>query len=464
MPFLSIDPLTGKLRESFPELDAAGLDAVLGQVGRAAVGWAETPVGVRCAALRRLAAGLRAEASRLATIAALEMGKPVRQGRAEIEKCAWVCEHYAEHAVPMLAPQRIETDAVRSYVRFEPLGAVLAIMPWNFPFWQVFRFAAPALAAGNVVLLKHAPNVPRCALEIERMAALAGVVEGGFQTLFVSTQVAGELIAHPVVKAVTFTGSTRAGAEIAARAGRALKKSVLELGGSDPFLLRGDADVVQVARAAAQARTQNAGQSCIAAKRFVVVHELADAFVEALRRELEGLRVGDPQQEDTDVGPLAREDLLHTLDAQVRRSIDGGAKLVTGGYRLPGSGFHYAPTLLDGVRPGMAVADEETFGPVAAVLRVKDDGEAVAVANQSVYGLGASVWSRNLDAAEALAARIESGSVFVNGMVKSDPRLPFGGVKQSGYGRELSVQGLHEFVNVKSVWVGRAEAQPSRGR
>src|SRR5271157_4717812 len=458
MPFLSIDPSSGKPHESFPELDSGGLDAALARANRVAGLWAETPLAERSAALRRLAAGLRAQAPRLATIAALEMGKPVRQGRAEVEKCAFACEHYAAHAAAMLAPETIETDAARSYVRFDPLGVVLAIMPWNFPFWQVFRFAAPALAAGNVALLKHAPNVPRCALEIERLVSLAGVGEGTLQALFVSTQVTGELIAHPVVKAVTFTGSTRAGADIAAKAGRALKKSVLELGGSDPFLVRADADVAAAARAATQARTQNAGQSCIAAKRFVVVHELADAFVEAFRRELEGLRVGDPQREDTDVGPLAREDLLLALDAQVRRSIEGGAKLVTGGHRLPGPGFFYAPTLLDGVTPGMPVADEETFGPVAAVMRVRDDAEGLSVANQSEYGLGASVWSRDTLAAEALAARIESGSVFVNGLVKSDPRLPFGGIKHSGYGRELSVQGLHEFVNVKTVWVGRADA------
>ncbi|HBZ71407.1 MAG TPA: succinate-semialdehyde dehydrogenase [Deltaproteobacteria bacterium] len=458
MPFRSIDPFRGELHESFPELDSHGLDLALAQAGRAAGLWAATPMAERALALRRLGTELRSQAPRLALLAALEMGKPVRQGRAEVEKCAWACDHYAVHAAAMLAPEAIETEAVRSYVRFDPLGVVLAIMPWNFPFWQVFRFAVPALAAGNVALLKHAPNVPRCALEIERLVSLAGVVEGGLQALFVSTQTTGELIAHPVVKAVTFTGSTRAGAEIAAQAGRALKKSVLELGGSDPFLVRADADIPAVARAATQARVQNAGQSCIAAKRFVVAHELADAFVEAFRRELEGLRVGDPQREETDVGPLAREDLLLTLDAQVRRSVDAGAKLVTGGRRLPGPGFFYAPTLLDGVAPGMPVADEETFGPVAAVMRVKDDEEAVAIANASEYGLGASVWSRDTHAAEALAARIESGSVFVNGMVKSDPRLPFGGIKHSGYGRELSVHGLREFVNVKTVWVGRPDA------
>ena len=306
MPFRSLDPARGELRESFPELDSRGLDAALARASRAAGLWAATSLAERSAALRRLGAELRLQAPRLALLAASEMGTPVRQGRAEVEKCAWACDHYAVHAAAMLAPEPIETEAARSYVRFDPLGVVLAIMPWNFPFWQVFRFAVPALAAGNVALLKHAPNVPRCALEIERLVSAAGVVEGGFQALFVSTEVTGQLIAHPVVKAVTFTGSTRAGAEIAAQAGRALKKSVLELGGSDPFLVRGDADIAIVARAATQARIQNAGQSCIAAKRFVVAHELADAFVEAFRRELEGLRVGDPQREETDLGPLAR--------------------------------------------------------------------------------------------------------------------------------------------------------------
>jgi len=458
MSFSSIDPSSGRLLESFPELDSRGLDAALRRARRGAERWGETPLAERSRALHRLAEVLRAEAPRLAQIAAREMGKPVRQGRAEVEKCASACAHYAENAAAMLAPEPIETDAARSYVRFDPLGVLLAIMPWNFPFWQVFRCAAPSLAAGNVVLLKHAPNVPRCALEIERTVSQAGFVEGALQALLVSTQVTGELIAHPVVQAVTFTGSTHAGADVAARAGRALKKSVLELGGSDPFIVRADADLAKAARAAIQARTQNSGQSCIAAKRFVVVHDLADAFVEAFRRGLEDLRVGDPQREDTNVGPLAREDLLLALDAQVRRSIDAGAKLVTGGHRLPGPGYFYAPTLLDEVAPGMPVADEETFGPVAAVFRVKDDTEAVSVANTSEYGLGASVWSRAPDAAEALARKIESGSVFVNGMVKSDPRLPFGGIKHSGYGRELSVHGLREFVNLKTVWVGRDEA------
>jgi succinate-semialdehyde dehydrogenase/glutarate-semialdehyde dehydrogenase len=457
MPFLSIDPSTGTLRESLPELDPEALQAVLVRASRAAARWAVTPLAERGAALRRVAEVLRAEAPRLATLAALEMGKPVRQGRAEIEKCAWVCEHYALHAPALLAPEAIETDAARSYVRFDPLGVVLAIMPWNYPFWQVFRFAAAALAAGNVILLKHAPNVPRCALEIERLISQAGVVEGGLQAILVTPQTALELIAHPVVKAVTFTGSTRAGAEIAAKAGHALKKSVLELGGSDPFLVRADADIATTARAATQARTQNTGQSCIAGKRFLVVGERGDAFVEAFRRELEGLRVGDPQREDTDVGPLAREDLLLALDRQVRQSVEAGARLVSGGHRLPGPGFFYAPTLLDAVTPGMPAADEETFGPVAAVIRVKDDAEALSVANQSEYGLGASVWSRDTRAAEALAARIESGSVFVNSIVKTDPRLPFGGIKRSGYGRELSVYGVRELMNVKTVWVDGAE-------
>jgi len=456
MPFQSIDPSTGEVLASYPEHDARLVAAAVDRAAEASRAWAATPLAERTAVLRRAAALLRSEADALALLAAREMGKPVRQGRAEVEKCALGCEHYADHAAAMLAPEPAPSDAAKSYLRFDPLGVVLAIMPWNFPYWQVFRLAAPALAAGNVVLLKHAPNVPGCAQAVEQLLARAGLPFGGLQALFVSPDVAGQLIAHPVVRGVTLTGSTRAGADVAAKAGRALKKTVLELGGSDAFIVRADADVPAVARAAAQARTQNAGQSCIAAKRFLVAAPLADAFVEAFRRELEALRVGDPKRDDTDIGPLARLDLRETLDGQVRRSIDAGAKLVTGGRSLPGPGFFYAPTLLDHVLPDMPVAREETFGPAAAVLRVSGDDEAVAVANASEYGLGASVWTRSVAEGEALAARLEAGSVFVNGVVKSDPRLPFGGIKRSGYGRELGVHGLREFTNVKTVWIGPA--------
>ncbi len=454
--FQSVDPATGDVLASHPEHDARAVADAVVRAAEAAHIWAATPVAERAAVLRRAAALLRSDADALALLAAREMGKPVRQGRAEVVKCALGCEHYAGNAAALLAPEPAPSDAAKSYLRFDPLGVVLAIMPWNFPYWQVFRFAAPALAAGNVALLKHAPSVPGCAQAIEQLLARAGLPAGGLQALFVSPEVAGDLIAHPVVRGVTLTGSTGAGADVAAKAGRALKKSVLELGGSDAFIVRADADVPAVARAAAQARTQNAGQSCIAAKRFLVAEKIAEAFVEAFRRELEALRVGDPKREDTDVGPLARLDLLEALDAQVGRSVDAGAKLVTGGHRLTGAGFFYAPTLLDHVFPDMPVAREETFGPAAAVLRVSGDDEAVAVANASEYGLGASVWTRDVAAGEALSARLEAGSVFVNGVVKSDPRLPFGGVKRSGYGRELGVLGLREFTNVKTVWIGPA--------
>jgi succinate-semialdehyde dehydrogenase/glutarate-semialdehyde dehydrogenase len=454
MAYASIDPTTGRRGESFPEHTEAEIAERVARAERAFADWRDAPHATRARALRAIAVRLRERARELAVLAAEEMGKPLRQGRAEVEKCAVGCEHYAEHGAAMLAPEAIATDAARSAVRFEPLGVVLAIMPWNFPYWQVVRAAAPALTAGNAILLKHAPNVPRCAQAIEMLCLEAGLPAGCLQSLRLSNEAAGALIAHPAVRGVTLTGSTRAGREVAERAGRALKRCVLELGGSDPFVVLADADVAAVARQACVARTQNAGQSCIAAKRFLVPEAIADAFVAHLRAALEALRVGDPRDEATDVGPLAREDLVAALDEQVRGTLAAGATCVTGGRRLPGPGFFYGPTLLDHVRPGMPAAEEETFGPVAAVIRVRDEDEAVSIANASRYGLGASVWGRDLARAEALAARIEAGSVFVNGVVKSDPRLPFGGVKDSGFGRELGVFGIREFVNVKTVWVG----------
>jgi succinate-semialdehyde dehydrogenase/glutarate-semialdehyde dehydrogenase len=407
--------------------------------------------------MRRLAALLRAERATYGKLMTEEMGKPIAAAEAEADKCAWVCDFFAEHAESFLAPETIATDASRSFVRFDPLGPVLAIMPWNFPFWQHFRFAAPAVMAGNVAVLKHASNVPGCALAIEDLFRQAGFPEGVMTTLLVPSQRTAELIARPEIQAVTLTGSEAAGREVAAAAGKHLKKTVLELGGSDPFLVLDDADPVAAGREAAKARTVNSGQSCIAAKRFLVEEAVADRFEAELVRAMEGFTVGDPLDRATEVGPLAREDLLGTLDDQVSRSVAAGARVATGGRRLPRKGWFYAPTVLTGVRPGTPAFDEETFGPVAAVTRVRDAAEAIELANRSRFGLGASVWTSDPARAEDLARDIEAGSVFVNGAVKSDPRLPFGGVKSSGYGRELAAFGIREFVNVKTVWMERPD-------
>ncbi|HEX9669734.1 MAG TPA: NAD-dependent succinate-semialdehyde dehydrogenase, partial [Thermoanaerobaculia bacterium] len=392
----------------------------------------------------------RAESARLITA---EMGKPIAAAEAEIDKCALGCTFYAEHAEAFLASEEVLTEASHSLVRCDPLGPLLTVMPWNFPFWQVFRFAVPAVMAGNVAVLKHAANVPGSALAIEALFREAGFPEGVFTTLLVPSARVAEVIRHPAIKGVSLTGSDRAGMAVAAQAGGALKKTVLELGGSDPFLVLADADPVAAAGEAAKARALNSGQSCICAKRFLVEEPVADAFEAELVRRMEALVVGDPLDRATEVGPLAREDLLRDLHDQVQRTVAAGAVLRTGGRRLPGPGTFYAPTVLAGVQPGMAAFEEETFGPVAAVTRVRDAEEGVELANRSRYGLGASIWTADPARGEALAARIDAGSVFVNGIVKSDPRLPFGGVKASGYGRELAREGIREFVNLKTVWV-----------
>ncbi len=452
----AINPATGELIREYPEHGAAtspDTAALLERAEQAFLSWRRVPFAERARLLSNASDLLRERASRYGRLMSEEMGKPVGAAEAEVDKCAWVCDFYAENAERFLAPATVATDASRSLVRYDPIGPVLAVMPWNFPFWQVFRFAAPAVMAGNVGLLKHASNVPGSALAIEEVFRDAGFPEGVFTTLLVpSAHVAG-LIGHSVVRAVTLTGSEKAGIEIASEAGRHLKKTVLELGGSDPFLVLADADPSEAARQAAKARTVNSGQSCIAAKRFIVEEPIGDRFEEEMVKAMEALKVGDPLDRATEVGPMAREDLLDDLDDQVRRSVDAGAELRTGGRRLDGKGWFYAPTVLTGVRPGMAAFDEETFGPVAAVIRAKDTDEAVELANRSRFGLGASIWTSDPARAEALAAQIEAGSVFVNGIVKSDPRLPFGGIKASGYGRELAEVGIREFVNVKTVWV-----------
>jgi succinate-semialdehyde dehydrogenase/glutarate-semialdehyde dehydrogenase len=448
-----INPATEERLGPAPLYSVSQIEDALARAGTGFDQWRTVSMTERGRLMKGVAALLRRDREPLSRLMAIEMGKPVSAGEQEVEKCAWTCDYFAAHAAEMLRSETIATDATHSYVRYDPLGAVLAIMPWNFPLWQVFRFAAPALMAGNVGLLKHAPNVPGVARAIERLFAEAGFPAGVFVNLFLSNEQAAQVIAHPVVRAVTLTGSGRAGMAVAAEAGRALKKVVLELGGSDPFIVLADVDVEQVARQAAAARCINAGQSCIAAKRFIVDSAIVDDFEYAMSEAMKALKVGDPVDRQTAVGPLARLDLLENLDDQVQRSVAAGARVFCGGKRMDRKGYFYEPTVLVEVRPGMAAFDEETFGPVAAITPCAGADDAVRLANQSRYGLGASIWTTDIARAEQLAAQLEAGCVFINAAVKSDARLPFGGIKESGYGRELATPGIREFVNIKTVWI-----------
>jgi succinate-semialdehyde dehydrogenase/glutarate-semialdehyde dehydrogenase len=434
------------------------MEALLRRARDAFKNWRTPPLATRSRLLQSVAYVLRRDRESLARTMTTEMGKPITASEQEVDKCAAACEWFAENAAALLEPRDIPTDASLSLVRFDPLGPVFAIMPWNFPLWQVFRFAAPAMMAGNVALLKHAPNVPACAAAIERAFAEAGAPPGVFQSLRLDNDQAARAIRHDAVAAVTLTGSTRAGRSVASTAGGVIKKTVLELGGSDPFIVipPQSADASDFLRwaavQAAKARCINTGQSCIAAKRFIVVGP-AKTFEEHLVRVMSGMKIGDPLDRATELGPLARLDLLENLHDQVQRTIAAGAHLLTGGHRLDRRGYFYAPSVLAAVTPGMPAFDEETFGPVAAVIHADDTDHAIALANESRYGLGASIWTRDTTLAQQIAPRIESGNVFVNSMVKSDPRLPFGGVKESGYGRELDSFGIHEFTNIKTVYV-----------
>ncbi len=415
--------------------------------------WREVPFARRAQRMREAAQILRTRRAEYARTMTTEMWKPIVQAEAEVDKCAWVCEYYADHAEAFLAEQPRETPASRSYVRFDPLGPVLAVMPWNFPFWQVFRFAAPALMAGNAGILKHASNVPRSALAMEEVFREAGFPRGLFSTVLVGPSAVAGLIADPRIVAVTLTGSELAGSKVAEQAGYALKKTVLELGGSGPFIVLADADIGAAARTAADARLINSGQSCIAAKRFIVGEPVADQLLERYLHELSSRRMGDPLARETQVGPQARVDLGDSLHQQIAESVKRGAKLLLGGEVPARKGAFYPPTLLAAVDKGMPAFDEETFGPVAAVIRAKDEADAVRLANDSAFGLGASLCTQDRVRAERMAAQIEAGAVFVNSLVTSDPRLPFGGIKRSGYGRKLSEYGIREFVNIKSVWI-----------
>jgi succinate-semialdehyde dehydrogenase/glutarate-semialdehyde dehydrogenase len=450
----SVNPATGGLIREYPEADAREQAALVQSAHRAFEAWRLTPFRERAAPMRQAGALLRRRQQDYAVLMAAEMGKPVAQGRAEAEKCAWVCDWFAENAERLLAPEEVKTDASRSFVTFAPLGVVLAIMPWNFPFWQVVRFAAPSLMAGNAGLLKHAPNVSGCALAIEALFRDAGFPDGLFKAVLIDIGPVASLIAAPEVRAVTLTGSTRAGRAVAAQAGDRLKKTVLELGGSDPYLVLEDADLEPAAETCVASRLINSGQSCIAAKRFIVVEAVRARFEELFVAKMKAKRMGGPMDEATDIGPLARHDLRDTLHHQVTQSVEKGARVLLGGSVPPGPGAYYPATVLTGVGKGTPAFDEELFGPVAAIVGVPDEAAAVRAANDSAYGLGAAVFTRDAARGERLAAAaLEAGSCFVNALVKSDPRLPFGGIKDSGYGRELSSFGIREFVNVKTVYV-----------
>jgi succinate-semialdehyde dehydrogenase/glutarate-semialdehyde dehydrogenase len=451
----TINPATGKKLRTFAEIGGAELEARIANAYAAAAAWRYVSFAERAKHMLIAAEILENEKRELGMLMVTEMGKTLSAAIAEAEKCAWGCRYYAQHAEDFLRDEDVETDAQRSYVTYQALGVILAIMPWNFPFWQVLRFAAPALMAGNVGLLKHASNVPQCALAIEDIFRRAGFPEHVFQTLLVGSERVPDLIADPRIAAVTLTGSESAGSAVASQAGRVIKKAVLELGGSDPFIVMPTADLDAAVTTAVKARTINNGQSCIAAKRFIVADEIADDFEQRFVAELEKLNVGDPMDENTHVGPLATEKILKDLDKQVRASVKAGARLLTGGKRLDRPGFFYAPTALADIPESAPAYREELFGPVASIFRVGTILEAIHIANDTTFGLGSAVWTNDGAEQEMFVRDLEAGQVFINGMVASDPRLPFGGVKRSGFGRELGVWGIREFVNIKTVWIGK---------
>jgi succinate-semialdehyde dehydrogenase/glutarate-semialdehyde dehydrogenase len=449
----SINPTTEKIIQEYEEHSPDDVNKIIADVNQDWISWKETTFEYRGTLMKNAARLLREKKETYAQLMTMEMGKIIRESLAEIEKCALACDYYADHAEDLLKDEVIPSDATRSLVVFQPIGIVLAVMPWNFPFWQVFRFAAPALMAGNAAVLKHASNVPGCALAIESIFREAGFPQNIFRTLMIPSPKVKSVIEHPCVVAVTLTGSESAGSEVASAAGKMIKKTLLELGGSDAFLILEDADMEKAVKTAVTARMINQGQSCIAAKRFIVVESRIKEFEEKIKEAMQNLKTGDPLNTETQVGPMARKDLVDDIDRQVQQSIKMGARLVLGGNRPDLPGFYYQPTILADVCKGTPVYDQETFGPVVAIICVKNEQEAIAVANDSQFGLGGSVWTQDLIRGESVARKINTGAMFVNGPTKSDPRLPFGGIKKSGYGRELSGYGIKEFVNIKTIWI-----------
>lgn len=454
MSIRSINPVNGEVITEYPELLPDEVKSIINDVDTAWASWRETSYSDRAIPMQKAAGILRSRKEEYSRLMALEMGKPIKQGAAEIEKCATVCEYYAENASRFLTSEAVATEAAKSYITFQPLGVILAIMPWNFPFWQAFRFLAPGLMAGNCAILKHASNVPGCALAIEEVFREAGFPKDTFKTILVGSKAVDHIIENPLIKAVTLTGSTEAGKQVAQKAGALMKKVVLELGGSDPYIVLADADLEKAAETCVNARLVNSGQSCIAGKRFIVIEDVAEEFTQRFRQKMEAKITGDPLDVGTDVGPQARIELRDQLHEQVEKSISAGAQCLLGGQKPEGINAYYPPTILAQVKPGMPVYHEETFGPVAAIITATDEEDAIRIANDTNFGLGAAIFTEDIAKGERIAAtRLLAGSCFVNAQVHSDPRLPFGGIKESGLGRELGVYGIREFVNVKTVLV-----------
>jgi acyl-CoA reductase-like NAD-dependent aldehyde dehydrogenase len=458
------NPATGETLKTYEIHDRAAIEGILDDAVAEAGRWRQTSFVERAERMRAAARTLRERKAELAALATREMGKPIAEAEAEVEKCATACDWFAGNGEALLSPEIMPSNATRSYVAFRPLGVLLAIMPWNFPFWQAFRAAVPAMTAGNVVVLKHASNVTGCALAIEEIFHAAGFPAASFRTLLLGGKEMEPVVLDERVAAVTLTGSEAAGSSVGELAGRGIKKTVLELGGSDYFIVLADADLEQAAEIGVKSRFQNVGQSCIAAKRFIVEDSVYDRYVALFVEKTRALKVGDPMLRDTKIGPMARHDLRDDLAKQVRDTVAAGGKLLLGGEPIAGRGAYYAPTVVGEVKPGMRMAEEETFGPAAAMFRARDAEAAIALANSSRYGLGGNLWTRDVARAEQLAARLQSGNCFINGMTASDPRLPFGGVKKSGIGRELSVFGIREFVNVQTVWIGPDTSASAAGR